>query len=176
MRIGSANLETPRLALRPCTTSDIDALHNLWTSPQVRKYLWDDVVITKEQAAEVVASSIEDFSQSGFGHWIVTLREQSDLIGWCGLRQFEEGAKIEILYGILPEFWGQGLAVEASRAILHYGFSVLELEKIHAGTDPPNLASIRVLEKLGMRFDKQTNINGLDAIYYVMTKTDFLSQ
>lgn len=174
MSYDSAILNTPRLTLHPCTTNDTDALHDLWTRPEVRKYLWDDVVITMDQCADVIASSIEDFSHSGYGHWVIKLRGQSDLIGWCGFRQFEEGSKTEILYGILPELWGQGLAVEASRAILQYGFNKLGLEKIYAGTDPPNLASIRVMEKLGMRFDERKNTNGLEAIYYVLTKAEFL--
>jgi ribosomal-protein-alanine N-acetyltransferase len=172
----SFDLTTPRLQLRPCTTADVAALHRLWTAPGVRKYLWDDVVITNEQAAEVVASSLADFATHGFGHWIITRREQSELIGWCGLRQVSEPAGVEVLYGITPECWGQGLAVEATHALLHYGFAELGLSQIYAGTDPPNTASLRVMEKLGMRFDKRTQSNGLEAVYYVIAREEFFAQ
>ncbi len=172
----SSNLATARLQLRPCTNADIEALHNLWTDPGVRKYLWDDIVITKEQAAEVVASSQQDFMKRGYGHWVIKLQGQKALIGWGGLRQFGEPPEVEVLYGITPEHWGQGLAVEATHAILQYGFTQLGLECIYAGTDPPNTASLRVMEKVGMHFDKRTEINGLEAIYQVISRTEFLAQ
>lgn len=170
------DLTTNRLQLRPCTLADIDDLHRLWTTPGVRKYLWDDEVIARDTAAEVVASSLADFSAHGFGHWVVTWQDQTDLIGWGGLRHFGEPPEVEVLYGFFPEFWGQGLAVEATRAILHYGFEKLGLARIYAGTDPPNTASVRVMEKVGMHFDRQTNINGLAAIYYVLTGAQFNTQ
>lgn len=176
MNNDAVQLTTARLRLRPCNAADIDDLHQLWTDPGVRKYLWDDEIIAREVAAEVVASSLQDFANFGFGHWVVTWKEQAELLGWCGLRKFGEPIAIEVLYGIKPEFWGQGLAVEATRAILHYGFAELNLERIYAGTDPPNAASVRVMEKVGMKFDKRTQINGLDAIYYVISHDEYSSQ
>ncbi len=170
------NLTTARLQLRPSTTTDIDALHRLWTDAGVRKYLWDDEIITREVTAEVVASSLADFAEHGFGHWVITWKDQTELIGWGGLRHFGEPPEVEVLYGFFPGFWGQGLAVEATRAMLHYGFTELGLERIYAGTDPPNTPSVRVMEKAGMRFDKRTQVNGLDAIYYVIARAEFLSQ
>ncbi|HEX4946435.1 MAG TPA: GNAT family N-acetyltransferase [Blastocatellia bacterium] len=166
-------LTTARLQLRPSTTADIDDLHRLWTNPGVRKYLWDDEVILREVAAEVVASSLADFAAHGFGHWVAMWKDQSELIGWAGLRRFGEPPEVEVLYGFFPEFWGQGLAVEATRAILRFGFEEIGLERIYAGTDPPNTASVRVMEKAGMRFDKRTQINGLEAIYYVISRADY---
>lgn len=166
-------LATERLQLRPCTTADIDVLHRFWTDPGVRKYLWDDVVIDRETAAEVVASSLADFAAHGFGHWVATRKGEDELIGWCGLRHFGEPAEVEVLYGIAPALWGQGLAVEATRAVLRYGFAELGLGRIYAGTDPPNTASVRVMEKVGMRFARQTEINGLAAIYYVLSRAEF---
>lgn len=172
----SRDLNTARLQLRPCTVADVEALHRLWTNPEVRKYLWDDVIITREQAAEVVASSLDDFAIHGYGHWIITLKEQSALIGWAGLRPSGAASAIEVLYGITPEYWGQGLAVEATQAVLHYCFAELGLLQIYAGTDPPNKASLRVMEKLGMRFVRCTTINGQEAIYYTITREEFFAQ
>jgi RimJ/RimL family protein N-acetyltransferase len=172
----SFDLATPRLKLRPCHPADIDALHRLWTDPGVRKYLWDDEVISHELAGEIVANSIDDFATRGFGHWIITRKEQNELIGWAGLREFGTMPAIEVLYGITPACWGQGLAVEATRAILHYGFTRLNLSRIYAGTDAPNTASLRVMEKLGMRFDKRIQDNGSEAIYYVLSREEFFAQ
>lgn len=172
----SFELTTPRIQLRPCKADDIDALHRLWTDSDVRKYLWDDEIIPLELVAEIVDSSIQDFATRGFGHWIITWKDNNELIGWVGLREFGTLPAIEVLYGIMPSCWGQGLAVEAARAILHYGFTQLNLPQIHAGTDAPNTASLRVMEKLGMRFDRRSQTNGLETIYYVIAREEFLAQ
>lgn len=169
----SYEIETARLRLRPCVESDVDALHRLWTDPDVRRYLWDDAVITREQAEEVVGASVESFDAHGFGQWVICLREGGELIGFCGLRRFGEPPEVEVLYGLAPPFWGRGLATEATRAMLADGFGRLGLGRIYAGTDPPNAASLRVMEKAGMAFDRHTQINGLEAIYYVLARQDF---
>jgi [ribosomal protein S5]-alanine N-acetyltransferase len=74
---------------------------------------------------------------------------------------------------LLPLIGGQGLAVEAAHAVLRFGFEQAQLDRIYAGADPPNAASFRVMEKLGMRFAHQTQLHGLQAIYYVITRAGF---
>lgn len=173
MSIRAPILETTRLQLRPLALTDVDDLHRFWTEPGVRKYLWDDVVITRQQAAEVIASSMHDFATRGFGHWAITFKGETELIGWSGLRYFGEPPRVEVLYGLRPPFWGQGLVVEALLAIFQFGFDTLGLARIYAGADPPNTASIRVMEKARMRFDQRTQINGLEAIYYLLAREEF---
>ena len=90
------------------------------------------------------------------------------LIGFAGLREFGEDCEVELLYGLLPEFWHQGYATEASRAVLQHGFQVCGLTKIYAGADPPNEASFRVMKNLGMVFAKRMILNGKEAIYYCL--------
>lgn len=166
-------LTTPRLRLRPIEMGDVEVLHAFWTDPGVRKYLWDDEVITRDLTEEIVAGSQHDFATHGFGHWLATGTDDAILLGWCGLRYFGEPPAVEVLYGIAPQSWGQGLAVEATRAVLAYGFDVVGLAEIYAGTDPPNVASVRVMEKAGMRFAKRTESNGLETIYYVLSREEF---
>ncbi|MCI0488567.1 MAG: GNAT family N-acetyltransferase [Blastocatellia bacterium] len=125
-------IETSRLRLRPCREDDIDDLHRLWIDPQVRKYLWDDTVITREQAAEVVSASLESFERHGFGQWVVFLKEEISLIGFCGFRLFDDPPEVEILYGIAPEYWGEGLATEAAKAMIRCGFEEHSFERIFA--------------------------------------------
>ena len=161
-------LETERLQLRPFTGNDSDDLHRHWIDPDVRKYLWDDAIITRKQAAEVVEASIASFAAEGFGFWCVSCKDDPALIGFCGLRRFGDGQEVEALYGIAPEHWGNGLAVEAGAAVLRYGFEQAGLARIYAGADLPNAASFRVMEKLGMVYAHRTTINGLEAIYYAV--------
>lgn len=160
-------LETARLRLRPFIAGDLAALHRLWANPDVRRYLWDDVEITIDRAEVVIAASSESFDSRGFGFWSIFLRENNeDLIGFCGLRVFGNDEDVEILYGIHPSRWGQGLATEASEAVLHFGFQTCGLTKIYAGADSPNSASFRVMEKLRMTYDGPRVVNGIEAVYY----------
>jgi len=166
-------IETRRLQIRPFIPDDVAALHRHWTHPEVRKYLWDDIIISREQVVEVVESSINSFAMKGFGLWAVFPKEKTDLIGFCGFRFFGEPPEIEILYSIAPEYWGQGLATEAAQAMLRCGFEEHGFERIYAGADPPNAASFRVMEKCGMTFAKRMFINNIEAIYYVISRQAF---
>jgi ribosomal-protein-alanine N-acetyltransferase len=167
-------IETERLKLRPYTLNDIDNLHNLWTNAGVRKYLLDNIIITREQAEIFVRGSIDCFEKNGFGQCVVILKEKNSFIGFCGFRFFEEPPEVEILYGLYPEYWGKGLAAEAAKAMIRYGFEENKFEKILAGTDEPNSLSLRVIEKCGMKFYKKINLpTGVDTIYYELKREDF---
>jgi RimJ/RimL family protein N-acetyltransferase len=165
-----SELRTPRLRLTPCALEDVEFLHRLWTDAAVRRFLWDDRVIARDEAAAVVEAGIESFGQHGFGMWVVHAEAP---IGFCGLRHFGEPPEnVEILYGLLPAYWGRGLATEAARAVMRAGFD-RGLPRIFAGADPPNVASIQVMERLGMRFDAIRVIDGRDATYYAIDAAAF---
>lgn len=115
----------------------------------MRRFLWDGEVISREKAEEVVRAGIDSFDRHGFGFWGVREKGRDELIGFCGLRYV--GEDVEILYGITPSLWGRGYATEAARTLLVWAFRETGLTRIFAGADPPNRASARVLEKLGMR-------------------------
>jgi ribosomal-protein-alanine N-acetyltransferase len=144
-------VDTERLRLTPFTMDDVDALHDLWTDADVRRYLWDDVVIDKETAREVVQGTLEDWGDFGVGLFCIRLLDEDAIIGFCGVRRYPPEEEWELLYGLLAAYWGHGLAVEASIAALQFAFSRLKVDRIAGLTDPPNAASIRVLQKLGMR-------------------------
>jgi RimJ/RimL family protein N-acetyltransferase len=111
-------LETGRLSLRPCSMDDVDALHALWTDADVRRYLWDGAVIDRETAQETVQSALEDWADYGVGLFCIRFRREPAIIGFCGLRRYPPDDEWELLYGLAPAHWGQGLAVEAARAVL----------------------------------------------------------
>lgn len=174
-KLSSHQIETARLFLRPFRGDDLHDLHRLWTNAEVRRYLWDDLRVTRAQVLGEIAKSVECFETCGFGLW--TLRDKSLelLLGFCGLRRFGQAQDVEILYGIAPQHWGQGLATEAARAVLHFGFQYCNLPAIYAGADPPNSASLRVMEKLGMEFADCQRINKLEAIYYSIARDKFFN-
>ena len=170
---GIIQIETGRLRMRPLTMNDLDRVHSIWNDASVRRYLWDDKPVSKELAADVLAQSVTSFESDGVGLCGVALKEDDELIGFCGFRFFDDPPEVEVLYGLLPDHWGKGLASEATVAMLRYGFEELKLERIYAGADPPNQASFRVMERAGMRFIKRTEVGGLEAIYYVVAREDF---
>jgi RimJ/RimL family protein N-acetyltransferase len=165
---------TARLRQRPYREDDLDALWRLWTNADVRRYLWDDEVITRETAAATMRDSIASTGAQGFGHWAVTWRDEDALIGFCGLRSREDApSEVELIYGLEPALWRRGLITEAARAWLRYAFETLQRTRVWALTDAPNARSEAVMRRLGMRFDQRLLYHGLDSVRYVMTRDDF---
>ena len=144
-------IATDRLSLRAFTLDDVDVLHAVWTDPDVRRYLWDDIVISRERALEVVRSHLVSVVASGIGYWVVHTAEDNAVIGFCGFRFTEGGNEIELMYGLLPQYWGRGLATEASRAALDYLWRNTTFLRVWARTDPPNTKSVEVMRRLHMR-------------------------
>ena len=171
------DLETPRLRLAPFRTDEAGLLHQLWMDPLVRRYLWDDQVIPPEQTAEIVAKSEELFREHGYGLWSVRLRDDGshpgDLAGFAGYWHFRDPPELELLFGLAPTVWGRGLAAEASRALLRYAFDDLGFAEVRASTDTANQASLRVLEKLGMRLERNATVQGLETVFFSLRREDW---
>jgi uncharacterized protein (TIGR00369 family) len=159
-------LETPRLRLRPCTASDVDALLALWTDPLVRRWLWDDTIIERTVVAEIVARSSESFERAGWGQWIVERRNDGAWLGAAGLAELDPAVGPELLYAFHPPHWGRGYATEASRALLRHAFEALGFARVPGRTDAPNRESIRVLERLGMQYDGTRQAGGRPTVCY----------
>ena len=168
-----ACIETARLLLRLYAKTDLDDLHRLWTDPDVRRYLFDDKILARQSVAAEIEQSLACFETQGFGQWAVFLKGHKALIGFGGYRFFHEPPELQLIYGLAPAYWGQGLAAEAARAMIRYGFETLRFDEIIASADAPNEASIRVMKKAGMTFQKRLLLNGLDTIYYVISRATF---
>jgi len=164
-------LHTPRLTLRPWELSDIDMLHELWTRPEVRRYLWDDITISRERAEETVRESVAAAEREAIGCW-VALDKAGALVGFVGLIRRESGEP-ELLYGLAPDCCGRGFATEAAHAALTYAFNALGATRVVAATDVPNAASVGVMERLGMRFMHRGTLNGLDTLFYELRREDY---
>jgi ribosomal-protein-alanine N-acetyltransferase len=168
-------LLTPRLALQPCTLDDVPALHALWTDPDVRRWLWDDMLIPEASARDVVEESLVTFAARGFGQWIVRGREDGALRGFAGLRAFGGEGEVELLYGLAPAHWGEGVATEAARAVLDHGLRGLGLPRIAARADSPNAASVRVMVRLGLRFEGERLVQGRPTMHYAIGREEWLA-
>lgn len=169
-------LTTERLRLRPLQAGDLDALHALCMDPEVRRYLWDDRIVARETVEDVIRQSESTFATDGFGFFALELNHaeaQPGLVGFCGHRRFEHSQQVELLYAILPDFWGEGLVSEAAVEVLRHGFERCAIPRVIAATDTPNQRSVRVLQRLGMTFDCRREFHGLDTVFYSMSRDEF---
>ena len=131
-------ISTERLSLRPFTIMDIDRLHALWTQPDMRRFLWDDVIISRDRAADEVERGLENTDRHGIGYWMIEAQKENDLLGFCGFRLIDNEPEIELMYGLERAYWGMGLATEASRVALAWLWNSTGYRRVYARTDPPN--------------------------------------
>ena len=169
-----ATLATDRLNIRPLEMEDAQALHACWANVEVRRYLWDGKVLPMDTVRAIIRQSIADFDAHGFGFFSLDLKEtELAIVGFCGFRRFEDGEQIEMLFGILPQYWGEGFVTEAAREVLRHGFEEAGITRVIAAADTPNQRSVRVLMRLGMSFQARREWHGLDTVFYALTATEF---
>ena len=163
-------LQTDRLTLTPFAEAELPELHALFIDPDVRRYLLDDLIVEETWTADVVEKSIAMFQNLGYGLWTVRETGQRPIIGFCGYWRFEHlPHPLQLIYGLLPAWWGRGLATEAARTMLNYGFETVGFTEIIAATDVPNRASVQVMERLGM-----THLETDEAtVYYRILKDNY---
>lgn len=178
-------LETERLIVRPFNLNDAAALHKIVSQEEVMKYLPEDVMSLEE--VRRIISWLTDCYEKNTPECIlkftlaVVSKADQKLIGWCGLGPLEfSPEEIEIFYGLSEDHWGKGMATEAVKAVLHYGFDAIKLDNIVAVTHPQNVASARIIEKLGMIYrkkierlpEKYSSYEG--CLYYSLSRDEYL--
>jgi RimJ/RimL family protein N-acetyltransferase len=147
------HLRTERLILREFEPDDWEALHAVESDPAVARYQ-SFAPRTPEESRAYVLGAITDASEIPRRTWdlAVVLAAADRLIGRCGLGVTDEdGEQAMVWYTIHPDAWGRGYATETARAVVGFGFRDLGFHRIWADCDPANVASWRVLEKIGMR-------------------------
>jgi RimJ/RimL family protein N-acetyltransferase len=148
-------IETPRLVLRRFVFDDAPQIVGLLTQPSFLKNIGDRGVRNVEDAHRYLREGpMAMYEQYGFGLWHVSRRSDGEFVGMCGLLKRDILPDADIGYAYLPEHWGQGYAFEAARAALDLGVSRFGLKRLIGVVSDHNAASIRVLEKLGMRFER----------------------
>lgn len=149
--------QTERLIIREFQVSDIEALAQILAKPEVMQFSPSGILSYKQTAVKV-QSFLDSYQKQGYGKWAVIYRESGRLIGYCGIAVEEIEGKLEneLGYRIDSEFWGQGLATEAAKACLKYGFDKLKLGYVLGVVEQENQTSIKVLEKIGMEFVKES--------------------
>ena len=169
-------LETDRLIMRRMTLDDKEELFKMDSDPEVQKYTGDRIIKSVEEIeTRLTGISFKDYELYGYGRLGVQIKGTDRLIGWAGLKYLPEFDQVDLGYRFMKEHWGKGYATEASLAVLEYGFNELNLDAIIAIAEPEHKASIKIMEKVGMKFQKHAPyIEGEeDAVWYELKKSEY---
>jgi|SRR5688500_4960202 len=154
-------LETDRLVLKEVSADDAAFVLDLLNQPSFKQYIGDRGVRTLEQAREYIDSRFtKSYRENGFGLYLIELKEAAVPIGLCGFVSRETLPDPDVGFALLPQYEKQGYAFEASSAMMQYGREKLGLERVLAITTVDNISSGRLLGKIGLRFDREIDLNG----------------
>ena len=169
-------LETERLAFRPFTIDDLPALIEQRSDPDVNKYLGGTRLQNPEFLAKRIHFYIDCFEKFGFGSCVMIWKETGEFIGAAGLQPLEDTGEIEVGYSMKKEFWGRGIGTEAAKAWMDFGFREKGLDRIVAVAVVENKASQRIMQKLGMSYEKTEEHWGETCNFYSVSKEDFYTR
>ncbi|ABZ75162.1 GCN5-related N-acetyltransferase [Shewanella halifaxensis HAW-EB4] len=162
--------KTARLIIREFNLDDIQAVYDFNADERVNRYTGDAGVVQSLADAERIIRDIwlTEYLQFGYARWAVVLKETNSVIGFCGFKNDYRINETDIGYRFAPEHWGKGYATEANQACIEYAKDHLDLDYIVGDVVEENLASINVLLKLGMTFNKKFQDMGFTVIRYDM--------
>jgi ribosomal-protein-alanine N-acetyltransferase len=161
------------MVLRPFTPDDRDALHTILGEPHILRYFPQTEAPSLQRVAGMIAFQLAHWEEHGLGWWGVEMVGQPRLIGWCGLQFLPETKEVEVAYLLSRAYWRRGLATEAALASLEFGFVDCGLGYIIALVHPDNVASQRVIKKLGMSFVDRSAYFGMELLRYRVTRSAY---
>ena len=160
-------LETNRLLLREFDISDAESFYELNLNPNVIKYTGNSAFKGIDEA-KAFLENYSDYQRNGFGRWAVINKSTQQFIGWCGLKYDEKLDETDIGFRFFEHFWNQGFATESAKACINYGFEKLNLKTIVGRAMKENTASIKVLEKIGLQYEKGFDFDGQEGVIYTI--------
>ena len=153
------NLNSNRLLIGHFQRSDLEQWFSIESDPEVRKYILDGSILNREQSLAYIDQNIDSYAKFNFGRYALREKKSLRLIGMCGFLNNEMG--IDFGYRLSKDMWGCGLGFEAASAVLNYGVGSIGLKHFVAGVMPGNLASIKILDRLGFVYQKDVIFDGL---------------
>ena len=152
-------IETDRLILRKLSTDDAEFILELLNEPSFLRFIGDKGVRNLDDAREYIRQGpMASYERHGFGLYLTVLKDGAVPIGICGLLKRESLADVDIGFAFLPAFWSQGFAFESAAAVKTLALDTLGLKRIVAITNTDNEASIRLLEKLGLQYERMIRL------------------
>jgi [ribosomal protein S5]-alanine N-acetyltransferase len=164
-------LKTERLGFRCWAKQDLPAARELWGDMEVTRFFGGP--FSDEEIGERLEREISRMAAYRFQYWPIFLLSNDDHVGCCGLRPYRPEEEIhELGFHLRPKYWGQGLAVEAARAVIVYGFETIGAKSLSAGHHPENVVSKKTIERLGFRYshDEFFPKLSMDIPYYLLVR------
>jgi RimJ/RimL family protein N-acetyltransferase len=156
-------LQTQRLRLREVEEGDAPFILELLTDPSFRKNIGDRGVSDLDSAANYIRTAPRaSYARHGYGLWLVELKDTGEAIGLSGLVRRDTLPGPDIGYAFLPRHWSKGYAVEACTAVREHAMRTLGLPRLLAIVSPGNAASVKVLERIGLRFQDTVRLGEQD--------------
>lgn len=153
-------METERLRLRKLSIDDAEFILDLLNQPSFIRYIGDRGVRSLEDARKYILDRlIASYARNGYGLYLVELKPAGTPIGISGLVKRDTLPDPDIGFAFLPAFWSQGYAVESAAAVMNYARETLKLDRILAITNPDNEPSARLLDKIGLRFERMIKLS-----------------
>ncbi len=157
-------LETERCSLRQFELSDAEALYQLNLDPEVMQFTGDVPFASVDEARDFV-KNYDAYEKTSFGRWAVVRKSDKAFLGWCGLKQHAE--YVDLGFRFSKKYWGNGYASESAQGALLLAKDKFALKELIGRCAKQNLASIRVLEKLGFQYWKHAACEGItESLYY----------
>jgi len=161
-------LETNRLILRELNVCDSKVFYELNLNPNVIKYTGDKAFEDVSEAKKFLCN-YKDYEINGFGRWAVIDKNNGEFLGWCGLKYVPKLNETDIGFRFFEKYWNKGFATESAKACLNYGFENFNLKTIIGRAMAENTASIKVLEKIGLKYEKEFNFDAHKGLVYRIT-------
>jgi RimJ/RimL family protein N-acetyltransferase len=166
-------IETERLRLRRLASDDAAFILRLLNEPSFIENIGDKGARTLDDAVSYILNGpVASYERFGFGLYLVELKESGVAIGMCGLLKRDTLDDVDIGYAYLPEFWSKGYALEAASAVMDYARDRLGLKRVVAITSLDNQSSIRLLEKIGFRYEGLIKLPGSEKQIKLFVRED----
>lgn len=169
-------LETERLLMQKLTVDDLDEMVQMRSDIEVARYIGGERARTREFNEQRLRFYISCYDKFGFGMCKMIYKPDNKTIGWSGLQPLQDTGEVEVGYGLIKEYWGRGIGTECARAWLEYGFNQVGLDRIVAVAIPENKSSWRIMEKLGMKYEKTETHYSFECVFYAITREEFLQR
>ena len=166
---GIKNIETERTIMRKLAKKDAKDLYTLNLDKEVLKFTGDRPFENLQTAMDFLIN-YDQYEKYGVGRLAVIDKKTSKFLGWCGLKYSEDKNEYDIGFRFYKKYWNKGLATETAKKCLDFGFDECKIEKIVGRAMKENIASIKVLEKIGMTFKENFDFEGHEGVIYEIMK------
>ena len=167
-------IESERLIFRKFTLEDLPQLIEQRSDPDVNKYLGGTRLQNPEALAKRLSFYISCYGTHGYGMCAMIWKPTGEVIGSAGLQPLDGTDEVEVGYSMIKEYWGRGIGTEAARAWMKHGFTDHGLDRIVAVAHLGNQASMHIMEKLGMHYEKTEEHYGAECAFYAISKEEFM--